>query len=82
MTGETFTLEDILDEAQITKLIVLWKKPGTTAEDLCSKIIEPNMGQINSRISILTGGQVVESHPKYIAYCCEYILRKMEEGGR
>jgi hypothetical protein len=75
---ETFSLTDIFDEAQLTRLITLWKKPGTTTEDICTKIIEPNMGQINEKLSILTDGRMADNYPQYIAYCCEFALRKTD----
>ena len=75
---DSFTLEDIFSKKQITQLITLWKKPGTTTEDICTKIIEPNMGQINEKLGILTDGRMTDNYPQYIAYCCEFALRKAD----
>ena len=72
----TFSLADIFSDEQITELLTLWDQPGTTTEDICTKIIEPNMGQINEKLSNLTNGMQDDNSPQYIAYCCEYILTK------
>ena len=72
---ETFSLTDIFDTDQILELITLWNQPESTTEDICTKIIEPNMEQINEKLSTLTNGRMTENYPQYIAYCCEHILR-------
>jgi hypothetical protein len=78
VTQDNITLPDILTEEQITKLITIWNEPNTTAEEICTKIIKPNLGQINKKLGILTDGRMLEADPKYLAYCCEHILSQAD----
>jgi len=77
MTDTSFALNDILTEVQITKLITLWKKPNATTAEICTKIIEPNIGQINAKFAEAGIGKAeLRANPKYIAYCCVHLLEK------
>ena len=78
MIDHSFVLEDIFEPAQLAELIAIWDNPQNTTEDICEKMVEPNIDQINKKLAATTGrqGDDAENDPRYIAYCCEYVLSK------
>ena len=75
---DSFTLENIFEPAQLIELIKIWDNPQNTTEDICEKMVTPNIEQINKRLAAITGrqGDEAENDPRYIAYCCEYVLSR------
>ncbi len=73
----SITLTDIFDKEQLEKLLSMWAE-HTSTEQICEELVKPNIGKINERLSAKYGSKYSENDPRYIAYCCEYVLLRAQ----
>ena len=67
--NKTFTLADFLTSKQINEAKKIYDKLDSPAKEICQKIIQPNIADINKKL-----GQ--ENDPMYLAYVCEYVFEQ------